>query len=146
MIALKPPVGCVSGSAVRLSSVTPSASNARRKKVFSSPDTMPMKRPNRTLASNVSALASVAPSSVKKLSRKRETLGAPQAATVLTIPDHAQGGAAGCRGRRGLVSRADHHGRLAGQLGFLERFSAARHIGPRCPPCPRGSESLGRRQ
>src|SRR5580704_3895824 len=46
MIALKPTVGCVSGSAVRLSSVTPSASNARRKKVFSSPDTMPMKRPN----------------------------------------------------------------------------------------------------
>jgi hypothetical protein len=38
------------------------------KKVFSWPDTMPMKRPNRTLASNVSALASVAPSSVKKLS------------------------------------------------------------------------------
>jgi hypothetical protein len=32
MIALKPTVGCVSGSAVRLSSVTPSASNARRKK------------------------------------------------------------------------------------------------------------------
>src|SRR6202030_4166776 len=61
MIALKPAVGGVSGSAVRLSSVTPSASNARRKKVFSSPDTMPMKRPNRTLASNVSALASVAP-------------------------------------------------------------------------------------
>ena len=69
MIALKPAVGGVSGSAVRLSSVTPSASNARRKKVFSSPDTMPMKRPKRTLASNVSALASVAPSSVKKLSR-----------------------------------------------------------------------------
>src|SRR5207253_10088255 len=55
-------------------------------------------------------------------------------------------GAAGCRGRRGLVPRADHHGRLAGQLGFLERFSAARHIGPGCAPWPGGSESLGRRQ
>jgi hypothetical protein len=31
MIALKPAVGCVSGSAARLSSVTPSAPNARRK-------------------------------------------------------------------------------------------------------------------
>src|ERR1700730_17503239 len=61
MIALKPAVGCVSPLERRRSSVTPSASNARRKKVFSSPDTMPMKRPNRTLASNVSALASVAP-------------------------------------------------------------------------------------
>jgi len=29
-------------------------------------------------------------------------------------------GAAGCRGRRGLVPGADHHGRPAGQLGFLE--------------------------
>jgi len=31
MIALNPAVGCVSGSVVRLSSVTPTASNARRK-------------------------------------------------------------------------------------------------------------------
>jgi hypothetical protein len=31
MIALKPVVGCVSGSAARVSPVTPSASNARRK-------------------------------------------------------------------------------------------------------------------
>jgi 2-methylisocitrate lyase-like PEP mutase family enzyme len=29
-------------------------------------------------------------------------------------------GAAGCRGRRGLVSRTDHHGRPAGELGFFE--------------------------
>jgi transposase len=34
-------------------------------------DTMPMKRPKRSLAANVSAQASAAPSSTKKLSRKR---------------------------------------------------------------------------
>ena len=39
--------------------------------MFSSPDTMPMKRPKQSLASNVSALANAAPSSVKELSRKR---------------------------------------------------------------------------
>src|ERR1700730_11035426 len=38
MIALKPAVGSVSGSTARLSSVTPSASNARRKNVFSWPN------------------------------------------------------------------------------------------------------------
>src|SRR5262249_39383657 len=37
----------------------------------------------------------------------------PVAVSLLT-------GAAGCRGRRGLVPRADHHGGLAGELGFLE--------------------------
>jgi hypothetical protein len=36
--------------------------------VFSSADTMPMKRPKRSLASNVSAVASAAPSSIRKLS------------------------------------------------------------------------------
>jgi len=39
--------------------------------VFSSLDTIPTKRPKRSLASNVSVLASTAPSNVKKLSRKR---------------------------------------------------------------------------
>ena len=37
----------------------------------------------------------------------------PVAVSLLT-------GAAGCRGRRGLVPGAYHYGRLAGQLGFLE--------------------------
>src|SRR5437868_8278046 len=119
MIALKPPVGCVSGSAVRLSSVTPSASNARRKKVFSSPDTMPMKRPNRTLASNVSALVSVAPSSVKKLSRKRMVLD--------EIARHHRIGSG-----EQLVDEAMPHGIRPGRLARSAQYlgEAFRHVGP----------------
>jgi len=45
--------------------------------VFSSLDTIPTKRPKRSLASNVSALASTAPSNVKKLSRKRFAISLP---------------------------------------------------------------------
>jgi hypothetical protein len=43
----------------------------RAKEIFSPLDITPMKRPKRSLASNVSALASAAPSRIKKLSRKR---------------------------------------------------------------------------
>src|SRR5437588_9581078 len=121
MIALKPAVGCASGSAVRLSSVTPSASNARRKKVFSSPDTMPMKRPNRTLASNVSALASVAPSSVKKLSRKRWSW-------MKIARHHRIGHGSGEQ----LVDEAMPHGIRPGRLARSAQYlgEAFRHFGP----------------
>ena len=44
---------------------------AEEKGVLSSLDIMPMKRPKRSRAANVSAVASTAPSKVKKLSRKR---------------------------------------------------------------------------
>src|ERR1700738_3689277 len=120
MTALKPAVGCVSGSAVRLSSVTPSASNARRKKVFSSPDTMPMKRPNRTLASNVSALASVA-------EQRQETI--EEAGVLDEIARHHR---IGHGSGEQLVDEAMPHGIRPGRLARSAQYlgEAFRHVGP----------------
>src|SRR5580704_9119919 len=111
MIALKPAVGGVSGSAVRLSSVTPSASNARRKKVFSSPDTMPMKRPNRTLASNVSALASVA------AEQRQETI--EEAVVLDEIARHHR---IGYSSGEQLVDEAMPHGIRPGRLARSAQY------------------------